>query len=88
MANTSQARKRARQAEKSRQHNASLRSEMRTHVKRVLKAITGSDKSLAQNEYRKATSMIDKLASKGLIHKNKAANQKSRLSNISSKVVA
>ena len=78
-ANTAQAKKRARQAEKHRQHNASLRSMFRTYVKRVLKAIQTGDKSKAESEYQTAVPMIDRMARKGLIHANKAARHKSRL---------
>ncbi len=79
MANTAQAKKRARQGEKRRQRNASKRSEMRTYLKRVIKAIGEGNRDLATTEYRLASSMVDKLATKGLIHKNKAARHKSRL---------
>lgn len=79
MANTAQAKKRARQAEKHRQHNASLRSMFRTYVKRVLKAIQTGDKSKAESEYQTAVPVIDRMARKGLIHGNKAARHKSRL---------
>lgn len=79
MANTPQAKKRARQGEKRRQHNASRRSSMRTYLKRVIKAISEGNRELAAAEYRLASSMVDRLANKGLIHKNKAARHKSRL---------
>jgi small subunit ribosomal protein S20 len=79
LANTAQAKKRARQAEKRRQHNASQRSEMRTFLKRVVKAIREGNRELAATEYRLATSMVDRFANSGLIHKNKAARHKSRL---------
>ena len=79
MANSPQARKRARQAEKRRQHNASQRSMMRTYFKQVLKAVQAGDKSLADTAYRGAVSIIDKTVSKGLLHKNTAARYKSRL---------
>lgn len=79
MANTAQAKKRARQAEKHRAHNAARRSLMRTQVKKVLKAVEAKDKDGATNAYRSATSMIDRLAGKGLIHRNAAARYKSRL---------
>ncbi len=79
MANSAQAKKRARQAEKNRQHNVSRRSNMRTHIKRVLKAIQDGNRELATTEYRLATSILDKMATAGLIHKNKAARHKSRL---------
>jgi small subunit ribosomal protein S20 len=80
MANTASARKRARQSEQQRQHNASLRSELRTAVKNVRKAIEAGDKSAAQGVYRSAVSTIDSIADKNIIHKNKAGRHKSRLS--------
>lgn len=78
MANTAQARKRVRQAEKSRQRNASQRSMMRTMVKRVFTAIAAGDKSAAEAAYKDAVPVLDHMARKGLIHKNKAARYKSR----------
>jgi len=79
LANTSQSRKRARQAEKRRQHNAGYRSMFRTFIKNLVAAIESGDKSKAQETYKTVASVIDKTANKGLIHKNKAANQKARL---------
>lgn len=79
MANSAQARKRARQAEKHRQANAAYRSMMRTEVKKVIKAIQAGDKEAATNAYKAAVPVIDSSANKGLIHKNKAARHKSRL---------
>jgi len=79
LANTSQAEKRARQAEKHRQHNASLRSAFRTSLKKVLKAILSGNKPDAQQAYQGAVPIIDGMVTKGLIHKNKAARHKSRL---------
>lgn len=79
MANTAQAKKRARQAEKHRQHNASMRSMLRTYIKRVIKAIQTGDREQAESEYRIAVPIIDRMARKGLIHANKAARHKSRL---------
>ena len=79
MANTAQARKRARQAETHRQHNASHRSSMRTQVKNVLKAIAAGDKAGATEAYKQAVPVIDRTANQGLVHKNKAARHKSRL---------
>jgi small subunit ribosomal protein S20 len=78
VANTAQARKRVRQAEKSRQRNASQRSMMRTMVKRVFAAIAAGDKEAAQAALKEATPVLDHMARKGLIHKNKAARYKSR----------
>ena len=79
MANSSQAAKRARQAEKRRQQNASQRSEMRTQIKRVEKAIARGNKEKAEAAYKEAVPVIDRMADKGLVHKNKAARHKSRL---------
>ncbi len=79
MANIKSAIKRARQNVKLRQHNASARSMFRTYVKNVLKAVEAGDVEIARAAYAKAQPIIDKAASKGLIHKNKAARIKSRL---------
>jgi small subunit ribosomal protein S20 len=79
MANTASARKRSRQSETQRQHNASLRSELRTAVKNARKAIEAGDKGAAQTILQRATSTIDRIADKNIIHKNKAARHKSRL---------
>jgi small subunit ribosomal protein S20 len=79
MANTAQAKKRARQAEQHRLHNTALRSTLRTHIKKVVKAIDTKDKTTALAAYKEATAVIDRTANKGLIHKNAAARQKSRL---------
>jgi len=79
VANSPQARKRARQAEKHRQHNASLRSMLRTSIKKVGYAIEAGNKEEAESAYKAAVPVIDGMARKGLIHKNKAARHKSRL---------
>ena len=78
MANTPQARKRVRQAEKHRQRNASQRSMMRTMVKRVFGALESGDRSAAETALKEAVPVLDHMARKGLIHKNKAARYKSR----------
>lgn len=80
MANSPQAKKRAIQSEKARQHNASLRSMTRTYIKKVLAAVDAGDSAAAQTAFAEAAPVIDRLASKGIIHKNKAARHKSRLS--------
>lgn len=80
MANSAQARKRAKQADKQRAHNASLRSELRTAIKKVIKAIDAGDKATAQAVFKESTSVVDSIADKKVIHKNKAARHKSRLS--------
>lgn len=79
MANTKQAKKRVRQAEKHRQHNASMRSMLRTYIKRVVAAIAKGDQKEATTMLQEATPIIDRMANKGIIHKNKAARHKSRL---------
>ena len=79
MANTAQAKKRARQNEVRRQHNASLRSMMRTAIKKVLKALNVGNAEQAQADFKAAVPVIDRMASKGIIHKNTAARYKSRL---------
>ncbi|MDW7534563.1 MAG: 30S ribosomal protein S20 [Candidatus Nitrotoga sp.] len=80
MANTAQARKRARQANKQHENNSSLRSELRTAIKKVAKAIEVGDKAAAQKVFIESTSIVDSISDKKIIHKNKAARHKSRLS--------
>lgn len=79
MANTAQARKRARQNEVRRRHNASFRSMVRTSIKKVLSAIREKDAEKATSAYQAAVPVIDRMAGKGIINKNKAARHKSRL---------
>ena len=79
MANIASARKRARQTEKRRQHNAALRSELRSAVRNTRKAIEAGDKKAAVTVFRQASSTIDSIADKRIIHKNAAARHKSRL---------
>ena len=79
LANSVQAKKRARQNEKRRQHNASLRSMVRTYIKKVNAAIESGDQAVAQDAYNASVPVIDRMADKGIIHKNKAARHKSRL---------
>ena len=79
MANTAQARKRARQSVKQNAHNASLRSKLRTSIKAVRKAVVGGDKQVAQQVFVASQRTIDSIADKKIIHKNKAARHKSRL---------
>lgn len=79
MANSAQARKRARQNVKQRQHNASLRSMVRTYIKKVVNAIATGEYTTATEAYKQAVPVIDRIADKGIIHKNKAARHKSRL---------
>jgi len=79
LANIPSAKKRARQAEQRRKHNQSQRSMMRTYLKRVVNAIKAGDKARAEEAYKEAVPVIDRMATRGLIHKNKAARHKSRL---------
>lgn len=79
MANTKQAKKRVRQAEKHRRHNASMRSMLRTYIKKVATAIASGDQKVALASLQEATPVIDRMVNKGIIHKNKAARHKSRL---------
>lgn len=80
MANSPQARKRAKQNEKRRQHNASLRSKMRTFIRGVRTAIDAGEKEQAQEAFKAAVPVLDKMSGKGIIAKNTAARYKSRLS--------
>ncbi len=80
MANSAQARKRARQADKQRAHNASLRSTLRTAIKRVRQAIEAGDKAAAQGVFQQSVAVIDRIADKKIVHKNKTSRTKSRLS--------
>ena len=80
MANTAQARKRARQAIKLNAQNSSQRSTLRTAIKAVRKAILAGDKAVATSIFQSSISTIDSIADKKIIHKNKAARHKSRLS--------
>lgn len=79
LANTKQAKKRVRQAEKHRRHNASMRSMLRTYIKKVISTIATGDQKASLASLQEATPVIDRMASKGIIHKNKAARHKGRL---------
>ncbi len=79
MANSPQAKKRARQAETNRKRNVSLRSMVRTFLKNTLNAIEAGDKAKAQEALTAAIPVIDSMVNKGIMHKNKAARHKSRL---------
>ena len=79
MANSLSARKRARQSERNRKHNASQRSHVRTTIKNVLRAIETGDKAAAEAAYKVAVPAIDRSVSKGIMPLNKAARHKSRL---------
>lgn len=80
MANSRQAAKRARQNQKRRLHNMAMRSKVRTFIKKVVTAIEAGDKAAAEAAYKEAVPVIDQMTGKGILHKNKAARHKSRLS--------
>ena len=79
MANTPQARKRVRQAVKARTRNAAQKSNFRSSIKKVLKSLSDKNKDQSNAHFKEAMSIMDKLVTKGLIHKHKAARHKSRL---------
>jgi len=79
VANSPQARKRARQNVTRRARNASHRSMFRTFLKRVEAAIESGNQAEAKTALTAAIPVIDRMAVKGIIHKNKAARHKSRL---------
>ena len=79
MANTAQTKKRARQNDTQRLHNASLRSILRTALKKITKAILAGDKKAAKKLFDENVPVIDRIADKKIIHKNKAARHKSKL---------
>ena len=79
MANSPQARKRARQAQKRRALNASQRSMYRTYLKRVGAALESGDQDAAQAAFTAAVPVLDRMVRRGILHRNKAARHKSRL---------
>ena len=83
MANHKDALKRVRQAEKRRLHNRYYAKNMRNEVKKF-RALT--DKSEAEAQLNKIYSIIDKVAKRGTIHKNKAANLKSKMTKVVAKL--
>ena len=80
MANIKSQIKRIRTNEKARLRNQSVKSELKTYVRRVREAIDAGDKAAAEAQFRASTSVIDSIADKKIIHKNAAARHKSRLS--------
>lgn len=79
MANSKSALKRVRVAERNRLHNRPYRSAARTLVKKAELAIQSGDTVEAQTAVQRAIAMLDRVAGKGIIHKNNAARRKSRL---------
>lgn len=79
MANIKSKIKRIGTNEKARQRNVAVKSELKTHVRKVREAIAAGDKSAAETALKTASTKLDKAASKGVIHENQAANRKSAL---------
>jgi small subunit ribosomal protein S20 len=79
VANTKSAEKAARQAELHRARNVTLRSRMRTAIRKVVDAIASGNKELATASYKAAVPLIDTLVNKNIIHRNQADRHKSRL---------
>jgi small subunit ribosomal protein S20 len=79
LANIKSAKKRARQTIVRNERNVSQRSMLRTAVKKVIKAIDANDAAAATAAFNSAQPILDRFAARGLIHKNKAARHKSRL---------
>jgi small subunit ribosomal protein S20 len=79
LANIKSAAKKARQSEKRRQHNAAMRTRVRSAVKKATKAVKDGNAASAQSAYQAAVPEIDTMVSKGIIHRNKAARHKSRI---------
>ena len=79
MANSKHARTRARQSVESNAHKSAPRSRLRTAIKSGRKAVEAGDKNAAADTLRKATSVIDSIADKNVVHKNTEARNKSRL---------
>jgi small subunit ribosomal protein S20 len=80
MAHSASAKKRIRQSEKARLRNKSYKSRMKTYIKKFLTSLEQENKEAAVEAYKMAAKIIDRTASKGVIHKNAAARRKSRLS--------
>ena len=87
MANSPQARKRARQADKKKLHNNALESELRTYIKATKNAAAANDSTLAKENQKKMVAKIDRLAGNNVIHPNRAARLKSRINAMIKKIV-
>jgi len=79
MPNTASAKKRLRQNEVLRLRNRSIKSTLRTNVKRVLSLVTSGEIAKAEEAYRTAAKQLDKASSSRVIHANAAARTKSRM---------
>jgi small subunit ribosomal protein S20 len=79
LANIKSAKKRARQAVKRRAHNVALRSQVRSAVRKVIKAIESGNKDAAKAEFQAVVPQIDRMATKGILRKSRAAHYKSQI---------
>ncbi len=79
MANSKSAKKRIRQARKRTQRNRAQKSRLKTHIKKVMEA---PDAETAEQAYRETSAMLDRYASRNLIHENKARRKKSQLARV------
>ena len=86
MANIKSQKKRIITNEKARMRNKAVKSELKTAVRRVREAVAAGDKEAAQAAANKASRLMDKAASKGVIHKNQAANRKSGVQSLVNKM--
>lgn len=79
MANIKSQIKRNKTNEKARERNKAVKSELKTAVRRTREAVAAGDKATAEKALVTATRKLDKAVSKGVIHKNQAANRKSAI---------
>ena len=79
MANIKSAKKRARQAIKRRAHNVALRSQVRNAIRKCMKTIQTGNKEAAKAEFAAVVPQIDRMATKGILRKNRAAHYKSQI---------
>ena len=85
MANIKQQVKRNRKNEEARQRNKAVKSRVKTAIRRYREALEGGDPQLADERRREAGRLLDKAVSKGVIHRNQAANKKSRMAHRANK---
>ena len=86
MANIKSQKKRNKTNEKSRLRNRAIKSELKTATRAVRDAVEAGEKELALEKARKASRLFDKAVSKGVIHKNQAANRKSGVTRLANSV--
>ena len=79
MPNSPSASKRLRQSKVRQAHNKAIKTAMKTQLKKVLSAAQAGEVEKAETEYKLAAKRLDRAGAKGVIHKNAAARQKSRL---------